>query len=232
MKGAVFHVQDPMGRNTVTFKSEAPLEDIIGTTNQVTGKIVFDPKHPENGGHAELFVSTAAFNTGIPLRDEHLRGADWLNSAKYSQITLKISKVKDIKEVKSSSTSATYELYVLGELTLRGKTQAISFPARVTYLKESEMTSQKMPGDLLAARASFEVSLADFGITGPKGMDLVGSKVGETIQIDVSLMGSTASASVASNPCNPCGGKAAKNPCNPCGGAKSTHANPCNPCGG
>ena len=31
MKGATFHVNDPMGRNTVTFKSEAPLEDIVGT---------------------------------------------------------------------------------------------------------------------------------------------------------------------------------------------------------
>ena len=87
-----------------------------------------------------------------------------------------------------------------------------------------------MPGDLLAARASFEVSLADFGIAGPKGMDLVGSKVGETIQIDVSVMGSTVSASMAANPCNPCGGKAAMNPCNPCGGKAAM--NPCNPCGG
>ncbi len=230
MKGTVFHVNDPMGRNTVTFKSEAPLEDIVATTSEVTGTIVFDPKHPENGGHAELTVSAVAFNTGIPLRDEHLRGADWLNSAKYSQITLKISKIKDIKKVKSSGTTATYEVFVHGELTLRGKTQAISFPARITYLEESEATKQKMPGDLLAARASFEVRLADFGITGPKGMDLVGSKVGETIQIDVSLMGSSVSASMAANPCNPCGGKAAMNPCNPCDGKAAK--NPCNPCGG
>ena len=60
--------------------------------------------------------------------------------------------------------------------------------------------------------------------------DLVGSKVGETIQIDVSVMGSTVSASMAANPCNPCGGKAAMNPCNPCGGKAAK--NPCNPCGG
>jgi polyisoprenoid-binding protein YceI len=219
MKGAVFHVQDPMGRNTVTFKSEAPLEDIIGTTNQVTGKIVFDPEHPEKGGHGELTVLAAAFNTtGIPLRDEHLQGADWLNAGKYSEITLKIDKVKDVKEVQSSAASATYELYVVGELTLRGKSKAVSFPARITYLKESEATKQKMPGDLLAARASFQVALADFGITGPTGAGLIGSKVGETIEVEVSLIGSTAGASMASNPCNPCGGKAeAKNPCNPCG---------------
>jgi len=200
MKGTAFHVNDPTGRNAVTFKSEAPLEDIVGTTNQITGKIVFDPQHPEAGGYAELMVSSSALNTGIPLRDEHLRGADWLDAGKYPQITLKISKVENVREVQSSSTSATYELDAHGELTLRGKTKTVSFPARITYLKETEATKQRLPGDLLAARASFEVGLADFGIRGPKGMDLVGSKVGATIQIDVSLMGSTASTPVASNP--------------------------------
>jgi polyisoprenoid-binding protein YceI len=230
MKGTVFHVQDPMGRNTITFRSEAPLEDIIGTTNQVTGKIVFDPKHLEKGGHGELTVSAAAFSTGIPLRDEHLRGADWLNSGKYSDINLKISKVKNVKKVKSSNGSATYDVTIVGELTLRGKSVPVSFPARITYLQESEMTKKKMAGDLLAVRTSFEVALADFGITGPKGAGLVGSKVGETIAIDVSLIATTAASSMAANPCNPCGGKVAANPCNPCGG--KTAANPCNPCGG
>jgi len=228
MKGSVFYIQDPKGRNTVTFRSEAPLEDIIGTTNKVTGMIVFDPSHPENGGHGELTVSAAALSTGIPLRDEHLRGADWLNTSKYSDIKLKISKLENVKKVKSTAESATYEVTAVAELTLRGRSKAIRFPARITYLKETSMTKKKMEGDLLAARASFVVSLADFGITGPKGSGLVGTKVGDSVQVDVSLIGTTAAPSMAANPCNPCS-KTTKNPCNPCGGKSAM--NPCNPCG-
>ncbi|MCZ6767385.1 MAG: YceI family protein, partial [bacterium] len=78
MKGKTFHLDDPMGRNTVTFKSEAPLEDIIGSSNKVSGYLNFDPKNPTRGGHGKITVSATAFNTGIPLRNEHLRSEPWL----------------------------------------------------------------------------------------------------------------------------------------------------------
>jgi hypothetical protein len=54
--GTVFQFNDQMGHNTVTFKSQAPLEDIIGATNQISGHIAFDPQHPEKGGHGEFTV--------------------------------------------------------------------------------------------------------------------------------------------------------------------------------
>jgi len=226
--GTVFYVDDPMARNTITFKSEAPLEDIIGTSNQITGYLVFDPSNPKKGGRGELVVPVSTLNTGIPMRDGHLQGKDWLNAGAHPNITLKISNVSDVKEVKSTSGYQTYDVKMTGQLAFAGHTKNVEFPGRITYLKESDMTRSKMPGNLLAARASFEVRLADFGVRGPAGMDLVGSKVGESIAIDVSLMGSSAAPMMADNPCNPCGGKAG-NPCNPCGGKAS---NPCNPCGG
>ena len=120
---------------------------------------------------------------------------------------------------------------LLGQFDLHGRSKRVSIPARVTYLRESEKTRSKMPGDLIGIRANFTVALADYGITGPAGMDLVGSKVGESVDLEVSVFASNERPS-AGNPCNPCGGKVTKasNPCNPCGG-KGTK-NPCNPCGG
>jgi len=41
--GMMFHIDDPMSRNSVTFKSTAPLEDIVGTSNEITGYIQFNP---------------------------------------------------------------------------------------------------------------------------------------------------------------------------------------------
>ncbi len=217
--GTVFYIADPMGRNTISFTSQAPLEDIIGTTNQIAGYVVFDPKNPIKGGRGQLNVSTASLKTGIPLRDEHLQGKDWLDAKKYPSISLGIESVKDVKTVKETASYKTYELEIEGSFSLHGKTKRIKAPARMTYLPESEQTRQKMPGDLLAGRASFDVALTEFGIKGFEGV--VGSKVSETINVDVSFMASNKNPTAKNpcNPCNPCGGKA-KNPCNPCGGKK------------
>lgn len=217
--GTVFQFKDQMGRNTVTFKSEAPLEDIIGTTNQINGHFAFNPQQPEKGGRGEFTVPVASLNTGIPLRDEHLRSADWLNAGAYSEVKLAIKEIKNLKPVKVTNESATYDVTLVADFTLHGKTKRQEIPGRITYMKESELTKTKLPGDLLAARASFEVKLSDYGVTGPAGMGIIGSKVGETIAVEVSLVGSSAAGAMASNPCNPCGGKA-QNPCNPCGGKK------------
>ena len=94
------------------------------------------------------------------------------------------------------------------------------------WKKESETTKQRLTGDLLAARTTFDLALADFGITGPDGMKLIGSRVGEKVTVDVSVIGSSTGSPTADNPC---AGKSAMNPCNPCGDKGAM--NPCNPCG-
>ena len=224
--GTVFYVNDPTGRNSVTFRSEAPLEDIVGTSSAVTGYVVFDPANPRKGGRGELTIPIASLNTGIPLRNEHLQSADWLDAERHPNIYLTITDVRNVNEVKSSSDFQTYEVTVVGEWALHGKTREMEFPARITYMKESDKTRAKMEGDLLAVRATVELALADFGITGPSGTGLVGTKVGESIELEVSLFASSQTM-MAGNPCNPCDPKAT-NPCNPCGPKAK---NPCNPCG-
>lgn len=191
--GSAFYVNDPMGRNAVTFKSMAPLEDMVGTTGQISGHIMFDPHHPEKGGNGEFKVPVASLNTGIPLRDEHLRSSGWLDSEQYPMIILKISELRDVKPVKVSDEAQTYDVVASGEFTLHGQTRMVEFPGRLTYLKESEATAKRLSGHILAARSNFTITLADYGITGPEGMGIVGSKIGETIDIEVSIMGSTGS---------------------------------------
>ena len=189
--GYKFYVDDPMNRNTVTFKSEAPLEDIVGTSNKITGFIIFDPDNPQKGGTAELSVPISSLNTGIPLRDEHLHSPDWLNAEKYQNITLKIDEVKDAKLIKEMDNSRTFELTVSGKFNLNGKSGQIEFPARVTFLKENDMTKMKLPGNLLAVRTNFDVALADYKVTGPDNMPIIGAKVSKEIHIDINLIGST-----------------------------------------
>lgn len=186
--GTVFHVADPMGRNTVTFKSEAPLEDIIGTSNQVTGYVVFDPANPARGAKGQLSVPVASLQTGIPLRDEHLRSQDWLDAGSSPDITFSIDEVKDVRIVKDSAASKTFDARLVGVLSLHGRSKRLEVPARVTYLRENAQTQTKRPGNLVAGRTSFDVALKDFDVRGMQGV--VGSKVSDVITIDVSFVAS------------------------------------------
>lgn len=195
--GYKFYIEDPMNRNTITFKSEAPLEDIVGTSNQITGYISFDPDNPQNNASADLNVPVSSLNTGIPMRDEHLHSPGWLDAGAYPDINLKINRVKKAKLIKEMDNSRTFELTVAGNFTMHGITKKISFPARITFLKESKMTKMRLPGNLLAIRADFTVPLSDYNITGPKNMPIIGAKVGEEIKISVNLMGSTVSPTLA-----------------------------------
>lgn len=224
--GTVFHVDDPQQRNMVTFTSKAPLEDMVGTANALAGYLVFNPDKPRLGVRGAVAVPVKKMDTGIPLRDEHMQSPAWLNAKKHPHIKFTITGSKNVKIVKRGDGFATYDVTLVGPFTVNGVTKRREIPARIVYLEESEQTQSKRPGNLLAARAEFEVPLRDHKIKGFEGV--VGSKVSESIAVDVSIFASDQKPQGAANPCNPCGGKA-KNPCNPCGGKA---ANPCNPCGG
>lgn len=58
-------------------------------------------------------------------------------------------------------------------------------PRRVTYLAETEQRRIRLPGNLVARRTSFNVSLKEFGVRDMEGA--VGPKVSDTIEIDVSF---------------------------------------------
>jgi polyisoprenoid-binding protein YceI len=197
--GTVFYVADPMNRNMASFESDAPLEDIVGTSNTMHGYIVFDPAKPDAGVRGTIMVPVASLDTGIPLRNEHVQSAMWLNAAEHPCITMQITGATAIEKVKSSDAFATYSMLVDGDFSVNGTTKPIKVPATVTYMKESAQTKQQHAGDLLAGRTNFEVKLTDHAVQGAKGV--VGSKVSEIIQIKVRFTAST-EAPMAMNPCD------------------------------
>ncbi|MFM8839770.1 MAG: hypothetical protein ACKOFB_01550, partial [bacterium] len=59
----------------------------------------------------------------------------------------------------------------------------------VKYILESDATRKRAAGDLVMVDADFSVSLKEFNVLG-KG-DIIGSKVGENIELDIKLFGNT-----------------------------------------
>lgn len=179
-----FNFADPGGRNQVSFSSETPLEDIFGTANGISGSVTFDPANFGKTLKGKLSVSVKSMQTGISLRDEHLRSANWLNEAGFPEVTFEINGVSELKADGANKVKGK----VNGKFSLRGVTKDITAEFEATYLEESEMTQKRAPGDLLGVRAEFDVNLNDFGIQN----DVVGTKVAKMIEIDFNVVGSNA----------------------------------------
>ena len=190
-----FVVIDGHEQNHVTFKSTAPLEDIVGTSSSISGFLVFDPANPEAGSRGEITVPVSSFNTGIPLRDEHLVSSDWFNADKFPNITFTVISVTEIVETKNTQSASSWDVTAPVRLSMHGFTKEISVPARITYLKGDAAT-----GEVLAARTSFEFALDDFKITGPSGKGLIGTKVGEIIQVEASVIATARSEATSDLP--------------------------------
>ncbi|GMV88877.1 MAG: hypothetical protein AMXMBFR81_18080 [Chthonomonas sp.] len=160
-----------------TFESEAELEDFTGLTHKVTGNLSFDPKAKTGSGR--IVVDIASIDTGIPMRNDHLRSATWFDAAKYPTATFETTKV-------AHKSGDTYT--VTGKLTVKGVTKTITVPATVKYMPQSETTQRAgFKGDVLQVKTSFKVTLKDYNVTIPapaQGM------VGESVTIKLTVFGS------------------------------------------
>jgi polyisoprenoid-binding protein YceI len=177
-----FSFKDKMGSNQATFFSTAPLEDITGMSTDVWGNVSFDVEDITNTLEGKVKISTASLESGIDLRDEHIRSADWLNAEEYPEITFNIKDVKNVKEIDGSNIKVT----VIGEFTLHGVTKEVKSDVDLTYLEESELTKMRLPGDLLSVRAKFNIKLSDFGVQHM----VLGKRVSDEIEISVNIVGS------------------------------------------
>src|SRR5262245_45664247 len=86
----------------ITFESQADIETIVGTTNAAKGTVKADLE--KGTGSVTLSVPVASMKTGIDMRDEHLRSKDWLEAAKFPDITFVSKKVEPVKDAKNRVT--------------------------------------------------------------------------------------------------------------------------------
>ena len=174
---------DKIQKNQFTWISEAPLENIKGSSEGVTGSFTIDPKDLA-GIRGTITTQVKTMKTGNETRDGHLMNASWLDAAKYPTITFKIESVSDVKANGNKATAKA-----TGDFTLHGVTKKMTIPFELTYMPESQATKKRAKGDLVMIKADFNVALKDYNVTGASG--IVGSKVGETIKITAQLFGNT-----------------------------------------
>lgn len=158
------------------FVSDAPAERIHGTAKGVTGTFtVADATRPETTA-GQIAVPVDKMETGNPMRDEHLRGPEWLNGGAHPKITFEIEKVDNVHNVKAAADKGTAEGTAQGTFSMNGVGKKLSVPVQISFLPGTGM---------LKIATKFKVSLKDHNIKGKGGV--VGNKVGETIDVDATL---------------------------------------------
>ena len=176
-----FSFKDDQGRNQGTFHSTTPLEDVDGTANNITGTVTFDVANFAKTLKGKIIVEAASINTGINLRNEHMKSANWLDVKQYPDITFEIKSVSDVKQI--ADNKLTFK--VTGVYTMHGVSKDVTADAEAIYLDENEQTQQRAPGDLLGVKASFKVQLSDYGIKN----EIIGSKVAQIIDVTFNAVG-------------------------------------------
>ncbi|MCB9728086.1 MAG: YceI family protein [Deltaproteobacteria bacterium] len=171
------------GLNRVVFENDAPFEVITGITNAVSGEVKVDLANPSMAT-GTVSIPVDSIKTGIPTRDEHLQGEQWLDAKAHPQITFEIDKI-DTK-AKALKPGEKVEATVHGKITIKGVTKPVKAKAFVTYRKATEETKKVwIKTDVLVIRAVFTLNIRDFGIIPPE--HLAGVKVADQVEVKVSL---------------------------------------------
>jgi polyisoprenoid-binding protein YceI len=178
-----FDFKDPKGVNNAVFNLDAPLESVNGSASGISGTVSFDPENPA-ATTGKIVVASESMTVPNPMQKEHLHSPNWLDVAKYPEITFE---AKSLANVKTDGDVTTAD--VTGTFTLHGVAKELTVPIKLTYLKDK--LSARVPnlkGDLLVIRANFSINREDFDIQKGKFED----KVSPTINLTLSIAGAAA----------------------------------------
>lgn len=169
--------------SAVSFRSDALLETIVGTSTALSGTVSTDLANPSSTTATVSFPVTSLV-TGVDMRDEHLHGADWLNAAEFPEVTFALSGAEF-----AAGTALTHGVAVQGTvsgtLTIRGVAQPISAPATVTYYEVANVqNTYGIDANVLRVESTFDIALSSFGIAIP---EVLQTKVADTQSITVRL---------------------------------------------
>jgi polyisoprenoid-binding protein YceI len=165
-------------QQVVTVESNTAFEDFVGRTNKVSGSITVDLT--KKTGSGKIIVDLASLNTGLDLRDEHMRSEGWLNVAKYPTAVFEATSIKN---------TGGKNFLVTGNFTLHGVTKTFSVKATANYVAESDKTkANRFNGDVLQIKTKFTIKASDYGIKIPA---MAADKVSNSLTIGISVIGTT-----------------------------------------
>ena len=120
-----------------------------GRFNQTSGKILLDPETAT--GNIQIAIETASISTGLAELEEHLRGKDFLDAARYPKITFVSDKLTFNKDQLTGAD---------GILTLHGVSKPVHLTVDHFYCGLNLIAMKNTCG----ANATTTIKRSDFGV--------------------------------------------------------------------
>lgn len=134
--------------------------------DKTSGKVVFDKA--AKTGSVDIVIDMKSVNTGFPLFNEHIQGADFLDTANHPTASFKSTKV-NFKGDKPST--------IDGQLTIKGVTR----PVTLTVTSFQAMPHPMLKKDAIGANATTTIKRSEFNA----GKYAPG--VSDEVRIDIAL---------------------------------------------
>jgi polyisoprenoid-binding protein YceI len=153
---------------------------VHGIFGGVTGTLNFDPLDVKNAA-VEVEIDAASLYTGVEQRDNHLKGPDFLEVAKYPAITFKSTGVE---------LAGLDHAWVHGNLTIRGVTRPVMLD--VHWAGPAHFDDEGKIYTSFGFRATTRINREDFGMVFNMEMEhggfMAGKHVYLTLNAEVDLM--------------------------------------------
>ena len=146
------------------------ISKVSGTFKDFEGTFEFDKDKGVLGSH-NFVVKTASVDTQEPKRDEHLKGPDFFDVAKFPTMTF--AKTKISKDGKDKYKWA-------GDLTIHGVTKPVTFDLEYTG-SATDPWGNKRAG----FTATTKISRKEFGLVWNKAIESGGVVVGDEVTINL-----------------------------------------------
>lgn len=134
--------------------------------DRTTGTVVLDKS--ARTGSVSVVIDMKSVNTGFPVFNEHIQGADFLDTANHPTATFKSTRVVFNGDKPSS---------IEGDLTIRGVTR----PVTLTVTSFLAMPHPMLKKDAIGANAFTTIKRSDFGA------GKFAPNVGDEVRIDVAI---------------------------------------------
>jgi len=158
--------------STASFKIKHLVSKVAGSFKDFSGTFAFDEKNPK-AFKGSFSIQADSIFTNDAKRDEHLKGADFFETAKFPTLTFLVKELKSVGGKK-------YKLS--GDFTMHGVTKAVTFDAEHLGAGKDPWGNEKV-----GFSATAKINRKDFGMVWNKVLDNGGILLGDEVEVDVQV---------------------------------------------
>jgi polyisoprenoid-binding protein YceI len=143
---------------------------VRGTFGDVSGTVTVADDPAESA--VEVTIKAASIDTGNADRDNHLRGADFLDVETYPELTFRSTRL-----TKQNGN----EFVVVGDMTIRGVTREVELEVTFEGVAKSPWGQE-----VIGFSAAGELDREEFGMTWNAALETGGVLVGRKLKLEIS----------------------------------------------